>query len=89
MNLSLLGDFRDIQFDKVQFFLNFQFIYSLNHIYQNKQSIQLIKGTLKSQFIQEWHSSVEKSTKCTNHKIFKTTFLVLLILPKDLRNAFV
>ena len=48
--------------------------------------------TLESQFIQEWHSSVENSSKCTNYRIFKTAFGFedyLTKLPKDLRNAFV
>ena len=49
----------------------------------------IVKDTLESQFIQEWHSSVENSSKCTNYRILKTTFGFedyLTKLPKDLRN---
>ena len=56
-----------------------------------KTIMRLVKDILKSQ---EWHSSVENSSKCTSYRIFKTTYfwfwrLYLDKLPKDLKDAFV
>ena len=47
-----------------------------------------VKETLKTQFVQEWNSIINDSSKCINYRIFKTNFGIenyLLNLPKDLR----
>ena len=49
-------------------------------IYQDFRNINWLKtfinDTLKKQYVQEWSSTVESSSKCLNYRIFKTNFIL-------------